>query len=151
MNSAQVPFVGNYNFLVEIDGITGDSSMVVGGFSQVSGLGSETEVIEHFVGNASAPIRVPGRTRYSNVVLTRGVTNSNELYRWRRSVEQGHDDRRSGSIILLDASMNERARWNFFDAWPCRYEAPELDAAGNAVSIETLELSVGRLERVDSE
>ena len=64
--------------------------------------------------------------------------------------EGGEDDRRSGSIILLDSNMVEKARWNFFEAWPCRYEAPEFDAAENTISVETLELCVERVERVDS-
>ena len=52
MPVSQVPFVGNFNFLVEIEGVTGESSLVVGGFSEVSGLGSQTEVIEVTVGNS---------------------------------------------------------------------------------------------------
>ena len=48
---SQEPFVGNYNFLVELDGVVEDGSVVVGGFSEVRGLGSETEVIEFRVGS----------------------------------------------------------------------------------------------------
>jgi phage tail-like protein len=145
--SSQVPFVGNFHFLVEIDGLTGDSSVVVGGFSEVRGLGSETEVLEFFVGNSPAPVQVPGKTRYSNITLRRGVTSSNDLYDWRREVERGLPARRSGAIILLDHDMTEKTRWNFYDAWPCRYEAPELESNGSAISVETLELCVGRIER----
>ena len=148
MANGQVPFVGNFNFLVEIDGVSEDSSMVVGGFAEVGGLGSETEVLEFFVGNSGSAVQVPGKTRFSNIVLRRGITNSNELYEWRHGVEQGDVVRRSGSIILLDQNMSEKTRWNFFDAWPCRYEAPELSSNGNSVSIETLELCVARVERV---
>lgn len=149
MAGNQIPFVGNFTFLVEIDGINTDSSVVVGGFSEVSGLESTTEVIEFSVGGSPAVMQIPGKTRYSNIVLTRGVTNSNELYNWRRAIENGASDSRSGSIILLDQDMSTvKARWNFYDAWPCRYQAPDLDASGNSVSIETLELCVGRLERV---
>ncbi len=151
MPTTEMPFVGNWNFLVEIDGVTGDSSMVVGGFSEVRGLGSETEVVDYWAGNSATPVRVPGKTRYSNIVLRRGVTNSNELFRWRRTVEQGSAEKRSGAIILLDGAMQERARWNFFDAWPCKYEAPELQGEGDSISVETLELCVSRVERVEGE
>jgi phage tail-like protein len=148
MANSHVPFVGNFNFLVEIEGVTGESSLVVAGFSEVSGLGSETEVVEARVGNSQTVIPVPGKTRYSNVVLRKGVTNTNELFLWRQSIERGHLDQRSGSVILLDHEMTEKARWNFHDAWPCRYEAPQLNGGGQAMAIETLELCVGRLERV---
>jgi phage tail-like protein len=47
--------------------------------------------------------------------------------------------------------MSEKTRWNFFDAWPCRYQAPDLDSSGATISIETLELCVSRIERVDLE
>ena len=134
-----MPFVGNFNFLVEIEGVTGESSYVAGGFSEASGIASTTDVIEFSVGSSNQMLNMPGKTRYSNVVLKRGVTNSNEFYLWRQAIENGKADRRSGSIILLDHEMEERARWNFYDAWPCRYEAPELDSGGGTIGIETLE------------
>jgi phage tail-like protein len=144
-----VPFFGSFNFLVEIENLTGDSSAVVGGFSSVSGIGSHSDVVEHRVGNSPTVLKLPGKTRFENVVLKKGCTASGDLYQWRRRIEGGEDDRRSGSIILLDSNMTEKARWNFFEAWPCRYEAPEFDAAENTISVETLELCVERIERVD--
>ena len=144
-----VPFLGNFNFLVEIDELTGDASSVVGGFSQVSGISSQSDVVEFRVGNSNSVFKLPGKTRFGNILLRKGCTSSGELYEWRRRVENGEDDRRSGSIVLLDGNMRERARWNFYDAWPCRYDAPELDAAESTISIETLELCVERVERVE--
>lgn len=144
-----VPFFGNFNFLVEIEDLASDSTSVVGGFSQVSGIASQSDVVEHRVGNSNTVLKLPGKTRFGNIVLRKGCTSSGDLYEWRRRIESGDDDRRSGSIVLLDGGMKEKARWNFYDAWPCRYEAPELNAADNSVSIETLELCVERVERVE--
>lgn len=143
-----VPFLGNFNFLVEIEDVGGDAASVVGGFSQVNGLVSQSDVVEFRVGNKNTVFKLPGKTRFGNIVLRKGCTSSGELYEWRRNIENGDDDRRSGSIILLDGNLREKARWNFYEAWPCRYEAPQLDASDNGVSIETLELCVERLERV---
>jgi len=148
--SGQLPFVGNFNFLVEIEGLTPDSTSVVGGFSEVSGMGSRSDTIEYRTGNSRSVFKIPGRPRVSNIVLRKGVTSGTELARWRGAIERGVRDVRSGSIILLDAEMNEKARWNFFDAWPCRYEAPALDAAGEQVAVETLELCVERIERAEA-
>jgi phage tail-like protein len=122
---------------------------VVGGFSGVSGIVSESEVLEHRVGSQPLAVKIPGRPRYGNIVLSKGVTTSVELYRWRQRIERGEADLRSGSIVLLDAAMREKSRWNFYGAWPSRYEAPKLDAQDNGISIETLELCVERVERVD--
>lgn len=144
------PFCGNFNFLVEIDDLDGDASSVVGGFSEVSGISSRSDVLEHRVGSQPLSVKIPGRVHFGNIVLRKGVTTSPQLYEWRRRVEQGEQDLRSGSIALLDGAMNEKARWNFYGAWPCRYEAPELDARGDAISIETLELCVERVERVEA-
>jgi phage tail-like protein len=146
---SSVPFFGNFNFLVEIEDITGGTASVVGGFSQVSGLVSRSDVVEYRVGNMSTVFKLPGKIRFGNIVLRKGCTASGDLYQWRRRIENGEDDRRSGSVILLDGNMEEKARWNFFEAWPCRYEAPELDAAATEVSIETLELCVDRIERAE--
>jgi len=149
MNASHLPFVGNFNFLVEIEGITPDSTSIIGGFSEVTGMGSSSEVIEYRVGNAKEAIKVPGRTRIGNIVLKKGITAGEELQRWRSAIEKGIRDVRSGSIILLDHEMNEKTRWNFYEAWPCRYEAPSLDASGESVAVETLELCVERVERID--
>lgn len=147
--ASSVPFFGNCNFLVEIQDLTGDSTSIVGGFSRASGLISQSDVIEHRVGNSPYVLKIPGKTRFGNIVLEKGCTTSAALYEWRRRVERGADDRRSGSIILLDGNLNEKARWNFYDAWPCRYEGPAFDASDTAVSVEKLELCVGRIERVE--
>jgi len=142
------PVCGSFNFLVEIEDLGGAGASVVGGFAQVSGLSSTSDVIEYHSGAEPAAVKIPGRTRFGNIVLCKGVTNSNELYDWRRKIEAGDADLRSGSIVLLDAAMKERARWNFYGGWPARYEGPLLDAEDSAIAVETLEIAVDRLERV---
>jgi phage tail-like protein len=131
-----------FNFLVEIDGIT------VAAFSEVSGLASETDVIEYRAGGKTNTVRkLPGLTRYANIVLRRGVTQDAELWNWRRSVEQGAVDRRNGAIVLLDDDRTPVVRWNFFDGWISKWEGPALNAKGNDVAIETIEIAHEGLER----
>jgi phage tail-like protein len=56
----------------------------------VSGLESETEVIEYRTGSESNALRkLPGLTKHANVVLRRGVTQDAELWNWRKTVEGG--------------------------------------------------------------
>jgi phage tail-like protein len=43
--------------------------------------------------------------------------------------------------------MKPVTRWNFKNAWPCKYEGPKLNAKGNEVAIETLELACEWIER----
>tara|TARA_Y100000588_G_C13936510_1_gene788161 strand:+ start:336 stop:845 length:510 start_codon:yes stop_codon:yes gene_type:complete len=138
----------NCNFLVEIDGLGESGGDLAGSFREVSGLVSRSEVLEYRVGNQASPMQIPGRPVYGNILLKRGITASGDFYHWRKRIEEGEEDLRNGSIVLLDAALRETARWNFYGAWPCCYEGPLLDLAGDEISIETLELVVERLERV---
>ena len=133
----------NFSFLVEIDGIT------QAGFSDCSGFGASTDPIEYREGGETKTVRkLPGLTKYTNITLKWGLTDSRELYDWYRDVVNGKIERKSGSIILLDLEGNEKVRWNFFEAWPTKWDGPDFTAKGNDVSIETLELAHERVERV---
>jgi phage tail-like protein len=125
----------NCNFRVEIDGIT------VAGFMECTGLESETEVVEYREGNeANIVHQLPGLTIYSNIVLKRGVSDSRELYEWRKSVIEGQISRRNGSIILQNDSRQDVVRWNFREGWPCRMSGPDLNALESEIAIEELEI-----------
>ncbi len=139
---------GAYNFLLEISGITGDTKTIVGGFKTVSGMDSETEVIEFKQGNDSVVRKKPGRTTYANITLERGFTATDDLFLWRKNIEDGVIDRRSGSIVILDQDMqSEVARYNFYEAWPCKWYVPDMDADSSGMAIEKIELAVEKVER----
>jgi phage tail-like protein len=133
----------NYNFLVELDGITRAT------FQEVSGLDATTEPVEYREGGQNTTVRkLPGLTKYGNIVLKWGMTSDPELYEWHRQTVQGNISRRNGSIIVLDRQGSEVARWNFVDAWPTKYDIPDFNATGNEVAIETLEIVHEGVERV---
>ena len=132
----------NFNFLVEIDGIS------QGRFAECSGFGASNDPIEYREGGDNRTVRkLPGMTKYPNIVLKWGLTDSDELYKWWKSIMNGKVDRRNGSIILLDTEGNEKVRWNFFNAWPTKWDGPDFNAKGNDVAIETLELANEGTER----
>jgi phage tail-like protein len=130
------PFKG-FNFLVEIDGIT------IGAFAEVGGLASETEVIEYRTGSdkANTVRKLPGLTKYANIVLKRGITQDRQLWNWRKAIEQGTPDRRNGSITLLDDARNPVVRWHFVNGWVTKFDGPDLNAKANDVAIETIEIA----------
>jgi phage tail-like protein len=133
-----------FNFRLEIDGLQ------LGGFSEVSLGAATTDVVEYREGNDKGGTRkLPGQTRYSNIVLKRGITNSLELYQWHRLVAEGRtaDARRNLVIVLSDESQVDVARYVVRNAWPMKYEGPSFHAQGNDVAIETLELTHEGLER----
>src|SRR3954469_5574176 len=115
LGTRQDPY-GNFNFLVEIDGITRAA------FHEASGFDSNIDVIEHREGgDATTPRKLPGMTKHANIVLKYGVTDDAQLFQWHADVVKGNVQRKNGSIIVLDNAGTERVRWNFFNAWPAKW------------------------------
>jgi phage tail-like protein len=139
---------GAYHFLLEIQGVINDTKVIVGGFKSVSGMDSETEIIEFKQGNDKVVRKKPGRTTYANIVLERGYTASDDLWQWRKNIEDGKIDRRAGSVIILDQDgETEVARYNFYQGWPCKWYVPDMDSDTSGMAIEKLEIAVEKIER----
>src|SRR5688572_33051779 len=140
---ARVDPYRNFNFLVEIDGIT------QAGFSDCTGFGASNDPIEYREGGMpeNTVRKLPGQTKYPNITLKWGLTDSRELYDWYRDVTKGKIERKSGSIVLIDLEGKEKIRWNFFEAWPTKWDSVDFSAKGTDVAIETLELAVEKVER----
>ena len=132
----------NFNFLVDL----GLEQEV--GFAEVELPAAEIETIEYREGGepTSGTRKLPGRVRYGNVVLRRGVDGNLELWEWFRTVRDGQVERRNVTITLLDEAHAPVLRWRLRDAFPVKLEASNLDAQGNEVVIETLELTHEGLE-----
>ena len=139
---------GSYHFLLEIQGVISDNKIIVGGFKSVAGMDSETEIIEFKQGNDLIVRKKPGRTTYANIVLERGYTATDDLWQWRKNIEDGKIDLRAGSVIILDQDgQTEVARYNFFEGWPCKWEAPQMDSESSSMAIEKIELAIEKVER----
>ena len=134
--------IGQYNFKIEIDGVT------QGAFKAVDGLDSETEVISYQDGDDLTERKRPGLTKYSNIVLKRGYVNTDELWEWRRKVVKGKVERKSGSIIVCNDAGEEILRFNFFEGWPCKWKGFSLDGKGSDNAIEEIELAIEHVERI---
>ncbi len=143
MATGRVDPYAQYNFLVEIDGVTR------AGFTEVGGLTTEQDAIDYRDGNETATVRkLPGLRKYSNITLKRGFTQDKELWQWRKTTIDGLTERRSGSIVLLDEARNEVLRWNFSEGWIIKWEGPALKATANEIAIESLEIVHEGLELV---
>lgn len=139
---------GAYNFLLEIQGIVSDNKIIVGGFKSLSGMDSETEIVEFKQGNDTIVRKKPGRTTYANIVLERGYTATDDLWQWRQNIENGKIDRRSGSVIILDQDgQTEVARYNFYEGWPCKWYVPDMNSDSSAMAIEKIEIAIEKVER----
>jgi phage tail-like protein len=124
-----------YTFTIQIDGLA------AAGYTEVSGIAIETEVTELREGGSNDVRKLPGRTKFSNVTLRRGYTGNHDLYDWAASNVTGKLVRRNVSITISDVKGTVVAKWNLSRAWPVKWQPPALNASGNDVAIETVELA----------
>ena len=135
------PYLG-FNFMVEVDGIA------QAGFQEVSGLDVSTDSVDYREGTDPNNVRkLSGLNKYTPVTLKRGITDSDELWKWRQTVVDGKTERRNGSIVLMDDTGAEKIRWNFSNGWPTKWTGPALNSTSTAVAIETLEITHEELKR----
>jgi phage tail-like protein len=128
------PYLG-CRFVVEID------DLIVGGFSEVSGLQVETETEDYREGGVNDYVhKLPKGTKYPNLILKRGITDSDALWKWHQDVITGKIERKSGRVILQDAEGNTKWLWAVEELFPVKWTGPDFKADGSAVAIEALEL-----------
>jgi len=138
--------VGALRWYLEIDGIT------EGIFREVTGLDSETEVIEHRVSGKGGNMivhKVPGALKWTNITLRRGITDDRKLHDWRQKIEQGQieSNRKNGTVTLYNPAGEAVAKYTFKNGWPCKFKGPALDSGKNEIAIEEMELAHEGLER----
>ncbi len=145
MPQGQDPLV-SFHYAVEVQGV------VKGYFTECSGIGSEHEVIEHKIvdekGRESIQ-KVPGRLKWENITLKRGITANMDIWDWRDQVVTGDvaGARKNGSIVMFDQDLSEKARWNFERAWPVKVSGPTVKSDSNEFGIEELVITHERLYR----
>lgn len=124
-----------FRFVVRIDGDT------MGGFSEVSGLQAEIDVLEVQEGGENSFVhKLPGRTKHGNVTLRRGLVTE-EMWQWFHQLVEGRVDRRTVAVELLPPSGDEpEMRWVFESAFPCKWNGPEFKADQSALAVESVEL-----------
>jgi phage tail-like protein len=128
------------SFWIEVQGV------ILASFAECSGLSAETEVQEYSEGGRNDVVyKLPVRTRYSNITLRRGWTNSTELWSWYQEVIDGTVRPRDCSIVMCSNDGqnpgDELARVNVSQAFPVKWQGPDLKADSAGAAVETLELA----------
>jgi len=114
------------------------------GFSEVTGLTQENQVIEYRDGSFPeySSIKMPGLSKFSNITLKRGVVKSdNDFYKWLTTIKLNTVERRDLTISLLNESHEPVMVWKIHNAFPVKVEGPQLKAAANEVAIESIEIA----------
>lgn len=121
-------------------------ALVQAGFSEAQGLESEIQVEERRAGGQNDRVfRFPSTASFPNIVLSRGVTASEELYLWHASFLLGTGRRRNGVVFLADDAGLPVKAWQFENGIPVKWSGPALNATTGAVAIEKLEIAHERL------
>lgn len=114
------------------------------GFTEVSGLDVEREVIEYRDGASKefSKLKMPGLTKYSNITLKRGsFSKDNDFYNWWISNKLETVDRRDITISLLNEEHEPVITWKVKNAWPTKIQPTDLKSDDNSVAIETMEMA----------
>jgi phage tail-like protein len=139
---------GNFNYMVKLGDIGGEDQ-IAGGFSDVSGLGSEVKFAEYRNGNdAENHVRkVANVNTTDDITLKRGVIGDLRLFAWLKATREGDVQPRTITITLLDERRTAVCSWVLRVAQPKKWVGPTLAAKGGGeVAMEELHLVA---ERVD--
>lgn len=131
----------NFRYRLEIDGIART------GFSEVAIAETTIDAVDYREGNHAPHVqKLSGLTKYGNITLKWGLTvggTALELFKWHADVAAGQvkNRRKTVAIIVMDEAGQPSARFVVSDAWPVKYDPSDLNAKGNEVLIELLELT----------
>src|SRR5258707_8836833 len=133
------PLIG-FHFALEVSG------KVSGYFTEISGVGSEHELVEHKIVNDKGidfVQKIPGRLKWGDITLKRGVTSQMDMWTWRKQVEDGDivGARANGTITMLDQSLAPIAQWDFTNGWPTKVSGPSLTSDSNAFGVEEMTIA----------
>jgi phage tail-like protein len=111
-------------------------------FTEVSGLSVEMATEEVAEGGENRFIqKYPTRTKYSELVLKRGLLTNSEVLKWIRDcIEDYNIQPKNVNVQLLNENHEPLVTWHLSKAYPTKWSVSDLNASNNAVVIETLQL-----------
>lgn len=144
MANRNTPY-GAFNYIVNFDG-----GETFGGFSDVSGIGTEMTVAEYRNGNEKENHvrKIGGVHKVSDVTCKRGIVNSKSLWDWVRDTRvSGPAAQKTVTITLLDEAQAPVQSWILRGVIPMKYTGPTLAGKGGGdVAMEELVLAAEGLE-----
>lgn len=114
------------------------------GFTEVSGLEVETEIIEYRHGASPeySKTKMPGMQKFANITMKRGTfQGDNEFYDWYNAIQLNNPERRNITITLLNENHEPVVVWKLKNVWPTKLQCTDLNSDTSEVAIETIELA----------
>ena len=135
-------FAVNGRFKITLDDSAGGGEAW---FHEASGLEMTMDTLEYRQGGEQNPRKLPGPPKYTNIVLTRGITTSKKFFEWVKkcanNAAAGDITRAGGTIALVDQTGADIIAWTFERGFPCRYEGPRISAADGGLALERIEIA----------
>lgn len=135
----------NFRFRIDLGGIG------VASFAEATIPDSTTTPVDYREGtDLTFERKLSGLTKYGTITLKKGLTDSMDLYDWKKQVEDtgALGARQDISLILIDEAGDDKAQWDIQAAWPTKYDSSDFSAKGNDVVIESLDLVHEGVKRV---
>jgi phage tail-like protein len=113
-------------------------------FQEISGLDTETQIIEYRDSNSPvfSTVKMPGIAKFGNVTMKRGIFASDNLFwTWYSNIKMNVIKRETVIIKLLDETGQTIVKWTLNNAWPTKITSTDLKSDGNEVAIDTIEIA----------
>jgi phage tail-like protein len=133
-----------FHFKVEVLGLPSVADDLR--FTEVAGLSFEVAAEEVPEGGENRYVqKYPGRTKYTDLVLKRGLLKSSEVWNWvERCVDTLQIEPKDVNVTLLNEAHEPLMTWHLVKAWPVKWSVSDLNAANNSFVVESLQLSYQR-------
>jgi phage tail-like protein len=113
-------------------------------FQEVTGLSSETQVIEYRGGNSKvySTVKMPGIQKFGNITLKKGIFKGDKTLWDKYNLIKMNTYKRSTILIsLLDESNAVAMSWKLLNAFPTKMTVSDMKADANEIAVETMELA----------
>ncbi|MES2004834.1 MAG: phage tail protein [Bacteroidota bacterium] len=113
-------------------------------FQEVTGLSSETQVIEYRAGNSAAfsTVKMPGIKKFGNITLKKGLfKDDKKMWAMYNLIKMNTIERKTVTISLLDESNAPAMTWNLTNAFPVKMTVSDMKSDANEAAVETMELA----------
>jgi phage tail-like protein len=113
-------------------------------FQEVTGLSSETQVIEYRGGSSPvySTVKMPGIQKFSNVTLKKGMFKGDKnLWDKYNLIKMNTYKRATITISLLDESQAVAMSWTLTNAFPTKITVSDMKSDVNEIAVESLELA----------
>ncbi|WP_343669962.1 phage tail protein [Chitinophaga sp.] len=113
-------------------------------FQEVTGLSSETQIIEYRGGSnpVYSTVKMPGIQKFSNITLKKGIFKGDKALWDKYSAIKMNTYKRSSIVIsLLDEGQQVAMSWTLKNAFPSKITVTDMKSDANEVAVETMEVA----------